>query len=360
MNKIAVIGASRGIGLRAVEILHLNAICSPRVIVAAIADSFPVSKFDLQLKLCNFLDENSLVSAFENIDSLLLCQEALNDPQELDCIFNSARKAKVKRIVYMCSSFEEELGSELHELFRRQIQDYEKSSRLNNKIRSLLLSKVHCLTVLSTYIVYGPHCERWTGHLADLLLRGEFGLWQNGEAKSNAVYVDNLVYAALTVLSADEKKIRGKRFFVSDIEKPSWKQLIVPIAEALDLSPDAIPSIDSFQFARVSASKRLLSSLKTSVPANLIKRHLPQRFKLKLQKFFSVYAVAKEERESGFEAVLNRKVALDQDSLFYQAVSKDLDSGKLTELDYQQKVCFEDAVRRSISWLSFLSYSVNR
>jgi nucleoside-diphosphate-sugar epimerase len=88
-------------------------------------------------------------------------------------------------------------------------------------------------TIIQPSIVFGAGCWAWSRAPADLLLRGNVVLPDNGEGRCNLVYVDDVVQAMMraAVLPAAV----GQRFLISGAEALTWRDYYSAIAAELGL-----------------------------------------------------------------------------------------------------------------------------
>ena len=89
-------------------------------------------------------------------------------------------------------------------------------------------------------IVYGPRSS-WTGGLADEVLRGEAALVDGGQGICNAIYVDNVVHA-IRLAASIAAGADGQAYLVGDAETVTWRDLYRPVADALGVDIDRVPT----------------------------------------------------------------------------------------------------------------------
>ncbi|MDR3414528.1 MAG: NAD-dependent epimerase/dehydratase family protein [Formivibrio sp.] len=90
-------------------------------------------------------------------------------------------------------------------------------------------------TIVQPAIVYGPFCWPWTITPAEMLLRGDVILPDQGEGLCNAVYVDDVVDAL--VLAAISPAAVGERFIISGPEPVTWATFFSEVARELGTQP---------------------------------------------------------------------------------------------------------------------------
>ena len=93
--------------------------------------------------------------------------------------------------------------------------------RLDDMLRELHARRGLPVTILQPTIVYGPYGGTWTTPLIALVSEGQVVLPASDSGFCNAVYVDDVVEAA--VLASDVEAAIGESFLVSAAEPVTWR-----------------------------------------------------------------------------------------------------------------------------------------
>jgi nucleoside-diphosphate-sugar epimerase len=79
------------------------------------------------------------------------------------------------------------------------------------------------ITILRPSIIYGPNGTAWTVHLAQCLLSGHWGVFdEHAEGICNLVYVDDLVRAVFRVLNCPQAV--GEAFNINGPDRLTWNE----------------------------------------------------------------------------------------------------------------------------------------
>jgi nucleoside-diphosphate-sugar epimerase len=312
------------------------------------------SRFGLDGRVANALDEGAMAKAFSNCDAVI---SAVAGPPAtiagmIDPMVKAAKRAGVRRIVYLSSQMvhgyaPEPRTDENSPFPRRQQSAYSRAKiSAERKLQDLASATGIEFVILRPGIVYGPR-SRWTGGVADELLAGDSFLLNGSAGTCNAIYVDNLVEAI--DLAIDCSKADGQAMFVNDAEELRWVDLIEPIADALNLPREAIarPTLaEALASAPSWTESRLIPAAKRAF------RKLPRGLAHSLRQVRyaaqgpPVNAGPREPRHSSEMALL-------------QTCSVRLRNDKAERLlDYRPAISHRDAMQRSVAWLRFAGYPV--
>lgn len=92
------------------------------------------------------------------------------------------------------------------------------------------------VTVVRPAIVYGPFSKNWTVKFAQMMIAGEWGIYENyGEGMCNLIYVDDLVGAILKLLN--NEKAFGEAFNINGPEIITWNEYFRQFNNRLGLPP---------------------------------------------------------------------------------------------------------------------------
>jgi len=199
--------------------------------------------------------------------------------------------------------------------------------------------------VLRPGIVYGPRSQ-WTGGVADDLVTGNAALVEGGYGICNAVYVDNVVHAIRLALDAPSAAADGEAFLIGDRGTITWRDLYRPIADALGIALDRLPTPSAASGrSRVAAAERVRSSA-------TFRRLLPPPVRAGLK---AAYLASRHGAAA--QPPAGPQVTLEQ--VMLHTCSYQLPWAKArTQLGYEPVVSFEEACRRCVAWLEFAGYPV--
>ena len=209
--------------------------------------------------------------------------------------------------------------------------------------------------ILRPGIVYGPRAS-WTAGFADDLLAGRAYLVDGGGGVCNGIYVDNLVHAihlALTTAGVDREA-----FLVSDEERYTWADFYRPIAAALGYDLASVPSVserdgggdwwERFNAARETSAGRAALSL------------FPMRLRAAAYAALGAWHAhdRRGSRDHRAPAGAVAPTPTREMALLHRCRSKLPFAKAAARLQYRPLVSFEEACRRSVSWLRFAGYPV--
>jgi len=354
VTRIAILGAGGFIGNRAVELLHRGGKHDVVPVVHRASALALAKRFDLEGRIADACDEQGLAAAFRGCGTVLaaVAGSSATITGMVGPLIRAARAARVRRIIYLSSQMVHGQApapgtSEESPLPRRHAVEYNRAkAAAEQEIARLAAAADVELVTLQPGIVYGPR-SRWTGRLADELLAGQAFLVRDTAAVCNAIYVDNLVHAIERGIDAPTP--RGQALFVNDEEALSWKDLIEPLADALEIDRETIrrPALADALDARSSWAKRHLEPLAKSAL-----RTLPVGAKRVLR---AARNAAVERRA----AVAPPRPRYDREMALLQSCTVRLSDDKARSLlGYCPPVDHVEGMRRSIAWLRFAGYPV--
>ncbi|MEO8176319.1 MAG: NAD-dependent epimerase/dehydratase family protein [Sphingomicrobium sp.] len=352
VTRIAILGAGGFVGNRAVEMFHLGGRRQVVPVVHRAAALALASRFELEGRVANALDEVAMARALSGCDAVVA---AVAGPPAtivgmIAPLAKAAERAEVRRIVYLSSQmvhgYAPEPGTVEGSPFPRARQTAYSRAKIAAE-RTLRVASaaagIECV-ILRPGIVYGPR-SRWTGGIADDLLAGDAFLLSGAAGVCNAVYVDNLVGAI--DLAIDHPEAAGAALFVNDAEALNWADLVEPIAAALGIERDAIarPTL-----AEALASGPSWTQRKVIPPAKRAFRLLPRGLAHSLRKVRPSAPAQADPPQPHF----SHEMALLQSSSV-----RLLGNGQAERLlGYRPAVAHRDAMRRSLAWLRFAGYPV--
>jgi 2-alkyl-3-oxoalkanoate reductase len=364
MLKIAVLGANGFIGARLTEMFALSKLTVVRPIVREYSSLARASRFDLDSRVADAFDQESLRAAFQGCD--VVVHAVAGDIQTilgtLTPVYQAAQMTGVRRLVYLSSGSVHGQSpmpgaDENSALNDQQILPYNNAKVQAERMLSQLRSQGNVeLVMLRPGIVFGPRSS-WIINFADALLAGQAALLERGRGICNSIYVDNLVnaiYLAAVHPAADQEV-----FLLGDQECITWADLYDPIAKALgynlaDLPEGIIAAQDPEQ---KSSWMERLEPIRVSKPVQGFLSIFPHKLRVAA---YRAYETILEPQDSGPSITPERmKPGISREMAMLYSCQYKLPHTKATQiLGYQPPVSFQDAIQRTISWLSFAGYPV--
>jgi nucleoside-diphosphate-sugar epimerase len=355
MRRIAVLGASGFIGNRTVEIFQRDGDVDVRPVVQRPSRAALPRRFDLPVQIADALDTKSLTPAFEGCDSVIMA--IAGDPKTIvrsvEPVYRAAMKSNVRRLIYLSSASVHgqapAIGiDETTPLSKQQPIAYN-NAKIVAEQQLWNLRKIGRVEVviLRPGIVFGPRSQ-WTGGVADEILNGTSYLTEGGWGVCNSIYVDNLVHAIKLALVAPN--VDGKAFLVGDAETVTWRDLYLPICEALgyDLEDLPTPKMSDVVDERPSVAERVRATKSFQVLRWFVPR--PARAAVKA-------ALREMGRPHKTESTVSCQVTLER-ALLHTSLYRPPCTRAQRELGYYPPITFEEGCRRSVEWLGFAGYPV--
>lgn len=355
MREIAILGASGFIGNRTVEMFQRDGGVHVRPVVQRPSRAALPRRFDLPVRVADALDTESLTSAFEGCDSVIM---AIAGPPEtivrsVEPVYRAAMKSNVRRLIYLSSAsvHGQAPASDVNEttpLSRRQPLAYNKAKVVaEQKLEQLRKVGLVEVVILRPGIVFGPRSQ-WTGGVADEILNGTAYLTEGGWGVCNSIYVDNLVHAIKLALVAPNAD--GKAFLLGDAETVTWRDLYLPICEALgyDLGDLPTPKMADVMDERPSIAQRLRATNLFRSLRWLVPRPARAAVKAALRE---MRQPLRTESQTSYPVTLER-------ALLHTSSCRPPYARAQRELDYCPPITFEEGCRRSVEWLGFAGYPV--
>ena len=347
----AVLGASGFIGNRLVEILHLAGMKVTPIVRRPSALAL-TGRFDLPARVADAFDTKALSAAFSGCDTAVVA--VAGDPRTIvgsvDPVYRAAEAAGLRRLLYLSTASVHGQApapgtDETTPLSVSQPIAYNNAKvRAERRLRHVRRSGSVEIVLLRPGIVYGPR-SYWTGGLADELLSGEAALVEGGHGICNGINVDNLVHAILLALAAPG--VDGQAFLVGDRETVTWRDLYRPVADALGIDVDVLPTPPASAAAQgVPLAERVRDSAAFKLLPPTVRAGLAAAYRARGA---GTTAPAAEPRAP--------EVTLEK-ALLHTCAYK-LPWAKAEEwLGYRPVVSFADGCSRGVEWLEFAGYPI--
>ena len=243
--------------------------------------------------------------------------------------------------------------SDLYSLTKRKIDE---------ALRDLSRSAKLPLTILQPTIVYGPYGNTWTVRLLEQVKAGQIALPRNGRGLCNAVYVDDVVRAAILCMNADTA--RGETFLISGSSPVTWRDFYGGYEKMAHT--DAVVELSDTEFnaavKRYDAELRFMSRIKRTLArrpelrAQLLNLP-PQRWIIRAARIL-LPSSARRDLDRRYKAIWQRadaeKCSLfipDPDSRSLYAAKTSVRIDKASEiLGYCPKFDFERGMNLTRTW----------
>ena len=364
MIKFAVVGANGFIGARITEMFALREDVKVRPIVRGYASLARASRFDLELRIADAFDQETLQIAFQGCDVVVhtVAGDIKTILGTLTPVYQAAQKAGVQRLVYLSSASVHGQApqpgtDETSALSDQQVLPYNNAKVQAEWTLSELRNQGDVeLVVLRPGIVFGPRSS-WVINFADALLTGRASLHNRGEGICNSIYVDNLVHAIY--LSATQPSIDREVFLLGDQECVTWADLYRPIVTALGYELSDLPEgVISKQARKQKPSWfERLEPIRVSKPVQGLLSIVPHKFRVAAYRAYET--ILEPQGDSSPIPSEDRQPVISLEmAMLYSCKYKLLHRKAARILGYQPPVSFHEAIRRTIGWLAFAGHPI--
>lgn len=355
MMKIAITGASGFIGSRLVENLVLNHKAEVIPIVRGYSSLAVASRFNLQSKVCDILDQESLAKAFSGCDAVI--HAALGNAKQIiemaENIYWAAEKAHVKRISVLSTAsiygfIPKDGTNEDSPVCSEHNSDYiDAKIRADRVFRKLGRRGNVEIVYLLPSIVYGPRSRFITGLVDQLLAKTAF-LVNGGEGVFNGLYVDNLIDSIL--LSLENPDVNGKAFLLNDAENITWHHLYETIANTIGIDFNTIHNIEPTEF-RNTAQEKIAAIIAKPVIQKILP-FIPGRAKRLTKAMIAAWDPI--PLPNAWALPNNHQPHINQELCELQQCNWKFPDFKARDvLKYAPSISFEEGMRRTLAWVDF-------
>lgn len=232
--KLAIVGASGFIGLRAVEWFTFGGRAEVRPVVRSYSSLAVLARQELDWRVADPLDAPALAAAIEGCDAVL--HAAIGDPVQIErmavAAVQACRAVKIPRLVWLSTAVVHgpapAPGTDEATPLRGDLA----SGYARAKVRAehtLSAARDVPIVRLRPGIVFGPRSS-WIAGAAHQVREGVAWWIEGGRGVCNSIYVDNLLEAVR--LACTEPRAVGEAFLVGDAETVTWRDLLLPVAQA--------------------------------------------------------------------------------------------------------------------------------
>lgn len=352
--KIAIVGASGFIGLRAVEWFTLGGRAEVRAVVRGFSSLAVLARQELDWLVADPLDAGALAEAVKGCDVVL--HAAIGDPDQIERMAESAveacRAARVGRLVWLSSASVHGQAPASGTDETAELRDDHPFPYANAKVRAertLAAARDLPIVRLRPGVVHGPR-SRWLTDAAREVHRGKAWWVEGGRGVCNSIYVDNLLEAARLACTAPGAP--GEAFLIGDAEKVSWRDFLLPIAEACGGGEHSFQEVAAHELPGHGAPLPLQKLVSTELGRSLALR-VPDRAK----------RLVKSLAASWPEPAIPRSAWSLPDPPAAQVTAEvgelmlcraKLPNAKAASvLGYQPPVSFAEGLRRGLAWLEW-------
>ena len=360
--KIALVGASGFVGTRMMERWCLNEAFEVVPVVRSFSSLALLARFEAPWQVCDVLDPAALAKAFQGCDAVV--HAAIGDPAQIvqmaESIYRAAETAGVKRLVVLSSASVHgqappESTDESSPLHERHAMAYNNAKVRAEKILEQWSAAGSVeVAMLRPSVVYGPR-SRWIADTARQLLSGSACLIHGGEAICNGIYVDNLIQAVELALQVPQAA--GEVFLVGDAETLTWRGFYQSIADALGIGMETVRSIDPPSFPH--SFKEKVGDFAALPATQKVLPFIPGKLKRLTKLVLANWREPVEESvwtlPSPTGCATTEELTVLQQCRWRLPIQK-----AQTVLGYNPEVSLEEAMRRSLAWLKFAGFPVQR
>jgi nucleoside-diphosphate-sugar epimerase len=352
--KLAIVGASGFIGLRAVEWFTLGGRAEVRPVVRSYSSLAVLARQELDWRVADPLDARALAAAIEGCDVVL--HAAIGDPVQIERMaavaVEACRASRIGRLVWLSTAVVHGPAPGTGTDESTALRDDLASGYARAKVRAeqaLAAAGDLAIVRLRPGIVFGPRSS-WIAGAAQQVRAGTAWWIDGGRGVCNAIYVDNLLEAVR--LACTEPRAVGEAFLVGDAEVVTWRDLLLPVATACGGGEQSFREVEPREIPPHWAPPAL-QRLTALAPIRAAALRVPDRFKRLVKSAVAAWPEPAPPRSAwtlpdspapslGAEmgALLQCRWKLPHTK-----------AGKL--LGYRPPVSFAEGMRRSLAWLEW-------
>jgi nucleoside-diphosphate-sugar epimerase len=235
---VLVMGAAGYIGSCLTRRLVQSASITPIGLMRRVGRASPPN---IEMRICDATRQKELAIALRGVDTVVNCVGGGSRAmiRTTTALYNVARRQPLRRIVHLSSMAiygsaaglvtETTLGTP-------PLNHYARAKLVCEQLTRDYVRDGGDAVILRPSCVFGPGDELWAGRLARLLRARRIGdLGPSGDGICNLIYVDDLVEAIVSVISAQD--VSGEAFNVSDPSPLTWNEFLIRFARAIGTTP---------------------------------------------------------------------------------------------------------------------------
>ena len=287
-KRILVTGGTGFIGSRLVERLVLEENAIARVLVHNPASADRVARLPIEVVRGDVLNPADVRRALEGCELIFHCAYGTAADETLQRLVNvegtrnvldAALRGGIKRVVHFSTLmvYGVTADGDLDERARRQ---YFGNSYSDSKLDAENLAFDYIrryqlpVVILQPTAVYGPFALQWTFNVLAKMKTGRMILVNGGDGLRNAVYIEDVVSAAL--LAAVKEEAVGEAFLISGESPDTWREFYRAFERMLGMS-DRLLSLSAADaralYERAKKRKSVLAEMRALAAANSDLRH---------------------------------------------------------------------------------------
>lgn len=277
---VLVTGGTGFIGSRLIERLAIEENAKARVLVHHPANAARVARLPIEMIGGDVLNPADVERAAEGCEIIFHCAYGTSQDETIQRrvnvegtknVLDAGLRAKTKRIVHFSTLlvYGVTADGDLDETAcRKPFGNSYSDSKLDAERLAFDYIRRHQLPVviLQPTAVYGPFALQWTVRVLERMKTGRLILVNGGDGLRNAVYIDDLVSAA--VLAAVKKEAPGEAFLISGDSPVTWREFYRSYEQMLGLS-DRLVNLSASEakalYRRAKKVKSILSEVRALV-----------------------------------------------------------------------------------------------
>lgn len=282
-KRVLVTGGTGFVGSRLVERLVLAENARARVLVHRPASAARVARLPIEMIAGDVLRSADVERAVAGCEMVFHCAYGTSPDQAQQRrvnvegtrnVLEACRRAKVTRVIHFSTLmvYGVSADGDLDESApRRYFGNAYADSKLDAEKLVFDYARRYRLpaVVLQPTAVYGPFALQWTIHVLQKLQTGRVILIDGGDGLRNAVYIDDLVNAAL--LGAVREEAVGEAFLISGAVPVTWREFYRAFEAMLGLNDRLVdlPAAEAAALYRQAKKKRsALAELRAALVEN--------------------------------------------------------------------------------------------
>lgn len=236
-----ITGASGFIGGWLAETLSLRPDTKVLAAVRQWSNVARIARFPVEIVLCDILNRKRVEEAMSDATVVVHCAVGGGETitEGTNNLLQAAQSRGIQRFIHLSSAVV--YGNATGEVN----EDIPTQMTGNEYADAKISAEQLCwdrhrqglpITILRPSIVYGPFSSGWTTRIAEKLISGRSGLYDElGEGVCNLIYVKDLIRAI--ILCALKENASGEVFNINSSETITWNRYFEEFNDALNLPP---------------------------------------------------------------------------------------------------------------------------